>query len=167
MVNVQPPSILAPRRTFLRRGLAAAGALAALAERRLVAATVASAPSPLLEVQARMQAQTAAWNRGDIAGFCAAYAEDCIFVSPSGVTRGRHVVQERYTKKYGGAQATMGLLDFELLDQRSSRDVVSLALRWRLRWPQHTPEKPAQSGCTLIVWARLAGGWFLVQDASM
>lgn len=166
MSNPQGSPRRAPRRQFLRHGLATAGALAALPDGAVAAPPVPSAAS-LSEVQARMQAQTAAWNRGDIAGFCAAYAEDCIFISPSGVTRGRRVVQERYSKKYGAAQATMGQLEFELLDQRSSSDFVSLALRWRLSWPRLKPEKPAQSGSTLIVWQRLPGGWFLVQDASM
>ncbi len=45
--------------------------------------------------------------------------------------------------------------------------MVSLALRWRLSFPAAQPDKPAQSGLTLIVWQRQSGGWFLVQDASM
>lgn len=114
-----------------------------------------------------MQAQTAAWNRGDIAGFCAAYAEDCVFLSPSGLTRGRRTVEERYQKKYGAATATMGQLDFAPLSHSASPELVSLALRWRLRWPLLQPSKPDQSGLTLIVWQRQPGGWFLVQDASM
>lgn len=114
-----------------------------------------------------MRAQTAAWNRGDIAGFCAAYAEDCIFLSPGGVTRGRRTVEERYQKKYGSATATMGQLAFEPLEQRVSPELISLTLRWHLSWPLAQPSKPAQSGLTLIVWGRQPDGWFLVQDASM
>lgn len=156
------------RRQLLSAGLAVTASLP-LAPALAAAATppVGSGARPLDEVLARMRVQTAAWNRGDIAGFCAAYAEDCIFLSPSGVTRGRRTVEERYQKKYGTAQATMGQLEFEPLEHRQSPDVVSLALRWRLSWPGAQPEKPAQSGLTLIVWQRQPGGWFLVQDASM
>ena len=76
VAHVQPPGSprRALRRQFLRHGLATAGALAALPDGAVAAPPVPSAAS-LSEVQARMQAQTAAWNRGDIAGFCAAYAE--------------------------------------------------------------------------------------------
>ena len=72
--------------------------------------------------------QSEAWNRGDIAGFCAPYADDCVFLSPSGLSRGRQTVQDRYTKKYGGAKQTMGRLALEILDARSAPASVSVAM---------------------------------------
>jgi uncharacterized protein (TIGR02246 family) len=121
--------------------------------------------SAVAEVKALIDAQTAAWNRGDIAGFCAPYAEDCVFLSPSGVTRGRQIVQERYTKKYGAAKDTMGQLGLEILDARATATTVSLAMKWSLRWDA-AGKKPA-AGLTLIVWQRQPAGWRLIQDASM
>lgn len=134
-----------------------------------VASSVAAAPSRSAqdEVWALMMAQQAAWNRGDIAGFCAPYADDCVFLSPGGLSRGRKTVEDRYIKKYGAAKATMGQLEFSLLDSRSTVDGVSLAMRWTLRWPDLAPPKPSATGLTLIVWQRQADGWRLVQDASM
>ena len=123
-------------------------------------------PSSIAEVKALIDAQTAAWNRGDIAGFCAPYAEDCVFLSPTGVTRGRQIVQERYTKKYGAAKDTMGQLALEILDARATATTVSLAMKWSLRWSAAL-NKPPAAGLTLIVWQRLPAGWRLMQDASM
>lgn len=145
-------------------------ALAALATLPLLpgAARAAPANSSVDGVKALVRTQQDAWNRGDIAGFCALYAEDCIFLSPSGVTHGRQVVLERFTKKYGAARETMGRLNLEVLEAREGAAMVTLAMRWSLTWEAHdsVPAK-ATSGHTLIVWQRQAAGWRLVQDASM
>ena len=41
------------------------------------------------EIAALLETQAAAWNRGDLEAFCAVYAEQASFASPSGLTRGR------------------------------------------------------------------------------
>ncbi len=120
-------------------------------------------PTAVDEVKARLRVQQEAWNRGDLVSFCADYADDAVFLSPSGLTRGRAEVLARYTKKYGSARATMGKLDFEFLDERTSSELVTLALRWMLTWP----DKPEAAGLTLISWQKIKGDWKLVQDASM
>lgn len=125
------------------------------------------AVGPIDEVKARLKAQQDAWNRGDLEAFCADYSDDAVFLSPSGLTRGRADVLARYTKKYGAARATMGTLSFEFLDEHSSAELVTLAMRWQLAWPAQKPAKPTASGLTLIVWRKLKGQWKLVQDASM
>lgn len=124
---------------------------------------VAEAKDAIAEVKALIVAQTDAWNRGDIAGFCAPYADDCVFLSPSGLSRGRQTVQDRYMKKYGAARATLGRLAFDVLETRATAAMVTLAMRWSLAWA----DKPPASGHTLIVWQKLPEGWRLVQDASM
>jgi ketosteroid isomerase-like protein len=43
--------------------------------------------------------QVQAWNRGDLEGFVSVYAEDAAFVSPTGLTRGRQAVLDRYRKR--------------------------------------------------------------------
>ena len=84
------------------------------------------------------------------------------------MTRGRRVVQERYSKKYGAAQATMGQLEFELLDQRSSSDFVSLALRWRLSWPRPSQKNlPRVAALSSSGSACRAAGSGAIHDASM
>lgn len=138
-------------------------ALALFALPLLAGKSAAAEPAAPAEVTALMKTQIAAWNRGDIAGFCSYYADDCIFISPSGVTRGRQIVQERYAKKYGAAKQTMGQLAFEILDTRTMPASVTLAMRWSLTWEG----KPPAAGLTLIVWQKQSAGWRLVQDASM
>lgn len=118
------------------------------------------------EVLALLGRQSAAWSRGDIDAFCAAYAEDALFLSPSGVTRGRQAVLDRYKKRYPD-RAAMGTLTLEPLESRVSAGtesaVVSVAATWTLAYP----DKPSLSGLTLIVFHRTDDGWRIVQDASM
>ena len=141
--------------------------LAVLATTPLVDHASAAGLSALEQVKVVLAAQQDAWNRGDIVGFCAPYADDCIFLTPTGVTRGRLTVQERFRKKYGEAPETMGRLAFEILDTRVTADSVTMAMKWSLSWQATATNKPAASGSTLIVWQKLSVGWRLVQDASM
>ena len=62
------------------------------------------------EVLSLIQAQAAAWNRGDLEAFCGVYADDAVFVSPTGVTKGRAEVLARYRKRYPDQKA-MGQLE--------------------------------------------------------
>jgi ketosteroid isomerase-like protein len=147
------------RRKLLSLGAATVvGANAALADKPRGAVDLAKET-----VLARLNEQREAWNRGDLEGFCAAYDDDAVFLSPSGLTRGRAAVLARYLKKYGTAKETMGALSFESVDVKASTELVTMAMRWRLTWP----EKPAAEGLTLIVWMNKAGTWKLCQDASM
>lgn len=124
-----------------------------------------------------LEAQAAAWNRGDLEGFAAAYAADAAFVAPSGVAKGRQALLERYRKRYPDARA-MGRLAFEVQEVRfaGGREVsllgdavpgrvhgMSVVARWRLSYP----DRPEASGMTLLVLAREGGRWVVVQDASM
>ena len=131
----------------------------------LLAAASAKRPSPDAAVHQAIADQVAAWNRGDLEAFCAVYAEDALFLSPSGVTRGRTEVYERYKKKYGTDSSGMGTLSIEPFETRIFKaDGVSVAAKWTLRWEGKEPA----TGHTLIVFRpRLKGGWELVQDASM
>ena len=122
-----------------------------------------SADSARAEVEARLAFQRDAWNRGDLEGFCADYADDAVFLSPGGLTRGRADVLARYLKKYGTAKSTMGTLSFETIDVIAGATVVSMAMRWKLDWQ----DKPSASGLTLITWVKRGPRWFLAQDASM
>jgi uncharacterized protein (TIGR02246 family) len=125
--------------------------------------------APVQQVYDAIDEQVAAWNRADLDGFCSVYAEDALFVSPTGVTRGRAAVRERYGKKYGADKAGMGTLAIEPVEARAfpadaSAKSVSVAAKWTLTWPG----KPPATGHTLIVFRpRAGGGWELVQDASM
>ena len=79
----------------------------------LIAPSVAAGPAavdgPSSEAAGALVAQVAAWNRGDLEAFTAMYADDCTFVTPNGVTRGRTEVLERYRGRYPD-RAAMGTL---------------------------------------------------------
>jgi uncharacterized protein (TIGR02246 family) len=114
-------------------------------------------------VAAVLERQVQAWNRGDLEGFASAYAEDAAFVSPTGLTRGRQAVLDRYRKRYPD-KAAMGKLSLEVLETRLA-DVqgASVVARWMLAYT----DKPAASGLTLLVLRPRGDTWEIVQDASM
>lgn len=129
------------------------------------------------EVTAALDRQVQAWNRGDLDGFASAYAEDATFVSPSGLTRGRQAVLDRYRKKYPD-KAAMGTLSLVPVETRLSWGIegsmygdaiagdiqgVSIVARWSLAYP----DKPTASGLTLLVLHARGDGWLIVHDASM
>ena len=114
------------------------------------------------EVLALLERQAAAWSRGELEAFCSIYADDAVFISPSGVTRGRAEVLARYQKKYPTA-AAMGKLTLSPVDVRETVDAVSVAARWTLEYP----DKPAATGHTVVVFRRMSGKWKIVHDASM
>ncbi len=124
---------------------------------------LAAAPASNAEVvKALITAQALAWNRGDLPAFTSVYADDAIFVSPNGVTRGRQAVLERYQKRYPDKKA-MGTLSFEFVETRELKDGVSLVAKWTLSYP----DKPAATGHTLLVLHQKGEKWLIVQDASM
>jgi len=129
------------------------------------------------EVAAHLDAQTAAWNRGDLESFCAGYEEDALFLTPKGTTQGRDRILERYRESYADREA-MGTLSFEILEIRPSQGVeisllgdsrpgrvhaVSVAARWTLSYA----DKEDASGLTMLFMRRHADGWAIAHDSSM
>jgi len=124
-----------------------------------------------------LREQTDAWNRGDLPAFCAVYADDATFVSPSGLTRGRDQVLARYRNRYPD-QAAMGHLSLEVLEMRTAEGTelsmlgdarpsrvhgLTITARWSLAYPDREPA----TGLTLLVLRPGPEGWRIVQDASM
>jgi len=128
------------------------------------------------EVEELLQIQAAAWSRGDLDTFCSVYADDALFVSPSGLTRGREEILGRYRAKYknreGMGQLTLEVIEFEAVqgteismlgDARPSRiHGASVAARWRLSYP----DREGAEGLTLLVLRSGGGRWEITQDAS-
>lgn len=113
---------------------------------------------------AALEKQAADWNRGDLEAFCAIYAEDAIFLSPSGVRRGKAEVLAGYKRKYTSREL-MGTLSFEFLDARVAEGgkAVTVAARWMLK----RPREGDASGYTLLALQLRGASWAIVQDASM
>jgi uncharacterized protein (TIGR02246 family) len=129
-----------------------------------LAANAASPPSSAREDIVKMLTeQAAAWTRGDLDAFCSVYADDVTFISPSGMTKGRQAVLDRYRKKYVD-KAGMGSLTLDVQELREATATsASVIARWTLTWP----DKPKAEGLTLLVLSKTHGGWHILQDASM
>ena len=113
------------------------------------------------EIRAVMQAQVAAWNRGDIDGFMEGYARSDAteFVSGDRVTRGWQTVRDRYQKKYDSREK-MGTLTFsDLKITQLANDAALVLGRWKLA---RKGDKPR--GRFTLVFRRTAAGWRIVHD---
>ena len=110
-----------------------------------------------------LQEGAAAWSRGDLDTFVSVYADDCLFMTPAGLTRGRQEVLDRYRERYPD-RAAMGELQLEVVEARPAPPGgIAVAARWVLSYP----DRPAASGYTLVIFRRIDGVWQIVQDASM
>ena len=144
--------------------MASMGSLSACASAPVVKPVEVSAPAFDASEALRVLAESArAWSAGDLEAFVSVYAEDCLFVTSSGLTRGREAVLSRYRERYPDRRA-MGALTLEVIETRPAPpDGLTVAARWILSYP----DRPAASGHTLVVFRRLEGAWKIVQDASM
>ena len=145
-----------------RTVLAAAAALPMLGLPMLARAESKPAPPLHDELRALLVRQAAQWSAGDLEGFCAHYADDAIFVSPSGRTDGRQAVYDRYRKKYVDGSG-MGALSLEVLHVVADGKVASIMMKWRLAFDK----KPPAEGFSLIGLERRGDAWKIVHDASM
>src|SRR3954468_20989535 len=86
------------------------------------------------EIREVINAQVAAWNRGDIDGFMDGYvrSDTLEFVSGGKITRGWQTVRDRYRKKYDSRE-TMGTLKFSDIKITMLKSNIATVLgRWEL-----------------------------------
>ena len=140
---------------------------AALAqEMTLVPAAAASAPAnepANTEIRSVLQAQEAAWNRGDLEAFMNGYecSEKTVFVGGDEVTRGWQTVLDRYKAKYSDREK-MGTLAFSDLEITPLGPDAAVALgRWELKRAKDHPH-----GRFTLIFRRAPDGWHIVHDHS-
>ena len=110
-------------------------------------------------VRAALDAQVAAWNAGDVDAFCAAYAEDAVYVGVSGVTTGRAALAASYRARYPD-RAAMGVLDLAVRHVHAGPGPRAVAL---VSW-----SVGAHGGAALVVLAPGAdGAWRVTHDATL
>jgi ketosteroid isomerase-like protein len=142
----------------MKRALAIAALILTMAS----AAFARVAAADLDSIRGLLNAQAAAWNRGDIDGYMAGYdRSDATMFVGTDVTRGWTKVRDRYKAKYD-TPAKMGTLTFSDLDLRplGENDVV-VSGAWMLTRAADTPH----GRFTLIV-HRTRAGWRIVYDHS-
>src|SRR5215217_6205813 len=112
-------------------------------------------------VRAVLDAQAAAWNRGDIEGFMDGYArsDSIVFVSGDDVTRGWQTVLDRYKRNYD-TREKMGTLEFSDLEIKvMGKDVAAVHGRWQL-----TRDKDVPHGRFTLIFRRAGKNWRIVHD---
>jgi ketosteroid isomerase-like protein len=115
------------------------------------------------EIRAVLDAQAAAWNRGDVGGYMDGYerAETTTFISGDTVARGWQTVHDRYKKSYD-TPAKMGTLAFSELEIKPlSEFYANVTGRWQL-----TREKDTPHGRFALIFRRTGAGWRIVQDTT-
>jgi ketosteroid isomerase-like protein len=112
-------------------------------------------------IRAVLDAQAAAWNRGDIEGYMDGYerSDQTIFVSGDSVTRGWQTVLDRYKKSYD-TRDKMGTLAFDDLDIKPLSPFYAVATgRWQLARVNDAPH-----GRFTLIFRRTSTGWRIVHD---
>lgn len=112
-------------------------------------------------VRAVLDAQAAAWNRGDIEGYMEGYerSDETVFVSGDNVTRGWQTVLERYKRGYNSREK-MGQLTFSDLEIKPLGKDTAVALgRWQLTRANDTPH-----GRFTLILRRTKQGWRIIHD---
>lgn len=112
-------------------------------------------------IRAVLDAQVAAWNRGDIEGFMDGYwrSPETVFVSGDTVTHGWQTVLDRYKKGYS-TREKMGTLTFSDLEIKLiSRDAAVALGRWQL-----TRTGDAPHGRFTLIFRKISQGWRIVHD---
>ncbi len=119
-------------------------------------------PSDRTAVQAVLEAQQAAWNRGDLTGYMAGYlhSDALIFTSGGKIRRGWQDAYDHYKARYGADRAAMGQLSFELVEIDPVGADAAIALgRWKLAGTEH-----AGGGVFSVILERRPEGWRIVHD---
>ena len=122
----------------------------------------APAESPEQAIRGVLDAQVAAWNRGDLEAFMAGYwaSPELSFFSGGERTQGWDATLERYRKRYRSEGQEMGRLTFsELKVDVLGADSALVRGRFQL---VRSKDKPG--GLFTLLFRRLPEGWRIVHD---
>ncbi len=114
-------------------------------------------------IRAVLNAQSAAWNRGDLEGYMDGYdrSPHTEFVGGDTITRGWQTVLERYQKKYDSREK-LGVLTFSEVEIKVlSKGTAFVLGRWRLKRATDEPH-----GTFSLLFRRRKAGWRIVHDHS-
>ncbi|WP_192820996.1 DUF4440 domain-containing protein [Rufibacter sp. LB8] len=115
------------------------------------------------EIQAIMDFQSQAWNRGDLPAFMEPYwqSDSLVFIGKSGPTYGWTKTLQNYQKSYPSAEA-MGKLTFTLLQVNPiAPDILFVVGKWHLARSMGNLE-----GHFSLLFRKIDGQWKIVADHS-
>ena len=142
---------------LLFAGLAAASPLGAAEDKSGYDIKAANA------IKAVLEAQAAAWNRGELEGYMDGYdrSNSTEFVGGDTITRGWQTVLDRYRRNYNSKEK-MGVLTFSNLEIRIlSKDAALVLGRWHLKRAGDEPH-----GLFTLLFRKTKSGWRIVHDHS-
>ncbi|MBC6990028.1 YybH family protein [Hymenobacter sp. BT491] len=125
---------------------------------------VPAATSLRRDITQVLTTQTAAWNRGDVAGFMQGYwqSDSLVFIGKRGLTYGWQPTLDNYKRNYPDA-AAMGQLVFSNLRITPLGDEAAHVVG---KWHLTRPKAGDLEGHFLLVFRRLNGQWVIVADHS-
>jgi beta-aspartyl-peptidase (threonine type) len=121
------------------------------------------APLERQEILGVLQAQAAAWNRGDLDAFLAGYwrSERTVFAGGDKVHRGFDAMARRYREAYP-TREKMGRLSFSnLAFEQLEADRAVVTGSWELEIAG-SDKRPG--GVFTLIWRKLDDGWKIVHD---
>jgi len=119
--------------------------------------------SPQAEIRRRLDDSVAAFNRGDLPGHLAIYAEDVNFMTKNGPRPGIAPIEKAFREAYFRDGKPKQQLRFEQLAVRHPTSDVALATA---RFVLSGGEAEDQTGWFTLVWVRRPAGWRAVHDHS-
>lgn len=115
----------------------------------------------IASISAVLEAQSAAWNRGDVEGYMDGYerSSDTVLVSGNSVTRGWQTVTDRYKRNYNSRER-MGTLTFSGLEFKLMGNNTAIVIgRWHLTRANDEPH-----GHFTLIFKRTTKGWRIIHD---
>ncbi len=112
-------------------------------------------------IRAVLDAQAAAWNRGDIEAYMDGYdrSPNTEFVGGDTINRGWQTVLDRYKQRYD-TREKMGTLTFSDLEFTIlGKDAALVLGRWRLKRANDEPH-----GTFTLLFRKTRAGWKIVHD---
>jgi ketosteroid isomerase-like protein len=122
--------------------------------------------SPQEQITQTLEAQTQAWNRGDLNSFMQGYwqSDSLLFIGKSGLTYGWQQTLDNYKKNYPDARA-MGQLSFSEINVRPlpGGEAYFVVGRWHLKRNKSAGDL---GGYFSLLWEEKDGQWVVVADHS-
>ncbi len=109
-----------------------------------------------------IEAQAAAWNKGDLDGYMAGYAkiDQLVFTSGGKIRRGYQATYDAFQTKYAQDKSKMGHLEFDILEvQPLGADGAVVLGNWKL-----TGSPSDGGGVFSVVVERRPEGWRVIHD---
>ena len=116
-------------------------------------------------IRALLEAQTSAWNRGDLEGYMQGYwrSGELTFFSGASRTAGWEKTLQRYKRAYKSGGRQMGRLSYrEIKVELLGADAAFVRGKWQLKMR----EGASPQGVFTLVLKRFPEGWKIVHDHS-